>query len=111
MHQHIAGKVGEDVTELVHNIRKVMSPACAVNLKERKKNQLKDFVQVAGPLGVTHFLIFAQTPIGVNLRIIRVPRGPTLTFRVLKYSTVRAISNSQVNIHMMILAHFFVSRL
>lgn len=33
----------------------------------RKKNVLKDFVAVAGPLGVTHFIIFNKTPSSVNM--------------------------------------------
>lgn len=33
----------------------------------RKKNVLKDFVAVAGPLGVTHFMIFNKTPSSVNM--------------------------------------------
>ena len=32
---------------------------------------------------------------GVNLRFLRVPRGPTLTFRVLSYSLMRDIFNQQ----------------
>ena len=28
---------------------------------------LKDFVAVAGPLGVTHFMIFTKTPSSVNM--------------------------------------------
>lgn len=32
----------------------------------RKKNSLKDFVAVAGPLGVTHFLVFTKSPTNVS---------------------------------------------
>ena len=41
-----------------------------------------DFVQVAGPLGVTHFVIVSRTDSHVNLRLCRLPRGPTLTFHI-----------------------------
>jgi ribosome biogenesis protein SSF1/2 len=44
---------------------------------------------VAGQLGVTHFLIFSRTEKNVNLRIARVPRGPTLTFRVAEYALAK----------------------
>ena len=80
----------------------------------RKKNVLKDFVTIAGPLGVTHFIIFSKTPTSVNMvshwvwgtlqfccvgtvtpsiqqhiscafqRLARLPKGPTLHFKVLK---------------------------
>lgn len=44
---------------------------------------------VAGQLGVTHFVIFSRTEKNVNLRICRVPRGPTLTFRVVEYALAK----------------------
>ena len=43
---------------------------------------LKDFVQVAGPLGVTHFVIVSRTEQFINLKVCRLPRGPTLTFHL-----------------------------
>lgn len=44
-----------------------MEPFTASKLRMRKNNVLKDFVNVAGPLGVTHFMIFNQTDMGTNL--------------------------------------------
>ena len=44
-----------------------MEPHTASKLRMRKQNVLKDFVNVAGPLGVTHFMIFNQTDAGTNL--------------------------------------------
>lgn len=32
----------------------------------RKNNSLKDFVAVAGPLGVTHFLVFSKSSSSIN---------------------------------------------
>ena len=51
-------------------------------IKVRRKNVLKDFVSVAGPLRVSHFVMFSKSDVSVNLRIVRLPRGPTLTFKV-----------------------------
>ncbi|KAJ3016242.1 hypothetical protein HKX48_004153 [Thoreauomyces humboldtii] len=62
-----------------------MEPNTALNLRERKGNKLKDFVAVAGQLSVTHLMIFSKTAAGTSLRIGRIPRGPTLTFRVTSY--------------------------
>ncbi|CAB4025525.1 suppressor of SWI4 1 homolog [Paramuricea clavata] len=73
------------------DIRHVMEPNTAINLKVRKNNVLKDFVNVAGPLGVTHFIIFSQTKIGSYMRIARLPRGPTLHFKIHKFSLAREI--------------------
>lgn len=50
---------------------------------------------MAGQLGVTHMLAFARTEAGVNLRVARVPHGPTLTFRVVNYSLAKDVLASQ----------------
>lgn len=42
---------------------------------------------MAGPLGVSHLLLFSRSTTGnTNLRLALTPRGPTLHFRVQKYS-------------------------
>ncbi|KAG0743315.1 hypothetical protein G6F57_001037 [Rhizopus arrhizus] len=80
-----SGIVGSSVTALVKDVRRIFEPHTASHLRERRSNRLKDFVMVAGQLGVTHFVIFSRTEKNINLRICRVPRGPTLTFRVVEY--------------------------
>ncbi|CAG8819618.1 45603_t:CDS:2, partial [Gigaspora margarita] len=92
-----SGKVGKSVAALVKDMRKVMEPNTAMRLKERKRNRLKDFVSVAGQLGVTQFLIFTRTDNGTNFRLARTPRGPTLCFKILKYSLIRDVLSSQIN--------------
>lgn len=88
------GQIGKNVHELILNMKRVMEPFTAASLKVRKKNALKDFVSVAGPLGVTHFLVFSKTSTGVNFKVARLPRGPTLTFRVTQYSLVKDVVSS-----------------
>nr|CAG8547356.1 344_t:CDS:2 [Entrophospora candida] len=92
-----AGKVCRPVGTLVKDMRKVMEPNTAIRLKERKNNKIKDFVNVSGHLGVTQFLIFTQTENGTNFRLARVPRGPTLCFKVHKYSLIKDVFSSQIN--------------
>ena len=43
-------------------------------MQESKRNQLKDFVNVAGPLGISHFLILTATEHSCYLRLARTPR-------------------------------------
>lgn len=86
-----SGKVGRSVAGLVQDVRKVMEPNTATRLKERKSNRLRDFLTMAGPLGVSHMIIFGQTDAGTNMRIARCPRGPTVTFRVNKYALTRDV--------------------
>ncbi|KAM4531386.1 uncharacterized protein PAE49_023597 [Odontesthes bonariensis] len=85
------GQVGTNVGQLIVDMRKVMEPYTAESLKVRKKNVLKDFVAIAGPLGVTHFMIFSKTPDSINMRLARLPKGPTLHFKVLKYSLIKDV--------------------
>ncbi|KAJ3057579.1 hypothetical protein HK097_000046 [Rhizophlyctis rosea] len=86
-----SGVVGKSVSTLVTDLRKAMEPNTATNLRERKGNKLKDFVHVASQLSVTHLLVLSKTPSGINLRVGRIPRGPTLTFRISSYSLTRDV--------------------
>lgn len=56
--------------------------SCGPIPQVRQRNVLMDFVQVAGPLGVSHFMILSRTKSHVNLRLCRLPRGPTITFHI-----------------------------
>ena len=87
------GDVGESLKALVHDMRRVMMPETAVHLQERRSNTLKEFVDAAVQLDVTHLLCFTEASGTGNtfLRIGRVPRGPTLTFAVEQYSLARAV--------------------
>ncbi|KAF2665839.1 Brix-domain-containing protein [Microthyrium microscopicum] len=88
--------VGRSVRQLVADMRQVMQPDTAARLKERKKNRLRDFTTMAGPLGVTHFLLFSRSDRGnTNMRLAITPRGPTLCFKVDNYSLAKDILKSQ----------------
>ncbi|KAJ2080477.1 rRNA-binding ribosome biosynthesis protein [Coemansia sp. RSA 988] len=81
-----SGNVGQTVSELVGDVRRVMEPNTASRLRERKSNKIRDYLAVSSQLGISHLLLFSQTETGTNLRIGRFPRGPMLYFRVNKYS-------------------------
>lgn len=51
-------------------------------LQESKRNVLKDFVHIAGPLGVTQFLILTATENACYLRIAKAPRVSHRLFTV-----------------------------
>lgn len=75
------------LSQLVKDFRNVMQPFTAINLRERKSNKLKDFIVMAGPLGVSDLFIFNQSDEGnISLRMGKMPRGPNLQFRVNLYS-------------------------
>ena len=87
------GNVGKTIDNLVGDMKHVMQPYTALNLKATKSNVLKDFVNVAGPYGISHFMIFSKTETSPYLKICRLPRGPTLTFKVNEYSLMKDIVN------------------
>jgi ribosome biogenesis protein SSF1/2 len=89
------GNVGDSVKSLIEDLRWVMSPNTAKRLKERKKNNLQDFLRVASALHVSHFMTLTQTALALHLRISRLPRGPTVIFRVLSFSTMNALRATQ----------------
>ncbi|CAG0893498.1 unnamed protein product [Cyprideis torosa] len=89
------GIVWKTVRQMELDLRKVMEPFTASSLKARRKNRIKDFVQVAGLLNVTHMLALTQTPIGINLKFARIPHGPTVTFRLKCFSLSREVRASQ----------------
>ncbi|XP_012921370.1 suppressor of SWI4 1 homolog isoform X1 [Heterocephalus glaber] len=88
------GRTGRSVRQLSLDVRRVMEPLTATRLQVRKKNTLKDCVAVAGPLGVTHFLILSKTDSSIYLKLMRLPGGPTLTFQINKYTLVRDVVSS-----------------
>ncbi|MCJ1394025.1 hypothetical protein MMC18_009502 [Xylographa bjoerkii] len=87
-----AGEVGSSVSQLVKDVRGMMEPGTASRLKERRSNRLRDYTTMAGPLGVSHLLLFSRSTTGnSNLRLALTPRGPTLHFRVEKYSLCKDV--------------------
>ena len=111
------GHVGPSLTQLTRDVRKVMEPntatrlkvcplffpslvlmntdvICFVQVKERTRNKLRDFLTMAPALRVTHLLAFTLTDIAPSMRIVRLSNGPTLSFRVERYSLMRDIMAS-----------------
>mmetsp|Transcript_25367 Transcript_25367/g.39276 ORF Transcript_25367/g.39276 Transcript_25367/m.39276 type:complete len:461 (-) Transcript_25367:137-1519(-) len=94
------GKVVPEVNELILDIRQIMRPYTALELKDatirNKSATLATYSKhLAGPMGVTHLLAINQNKSRVNLRIARTPAGPTLLFNVQKFSLCRQIKAVQ----------------
>merc|ERR1712195_329777 len=89
------GYVSSIVKELVLNIRKILIPNTVNNLNVKRYNKLKDLLYIAGPLGITHFWICTQSEFGVNLRLMRIPLGPSLTFRIEQFSLIKDVISFQ----------------
>ena len=95
--QHGSNAVVEpELHDLVGDVRQLMAPATALKLKERKGAKIKDYGDMAPLLGVTHLLIFSMnTGANINLKIARVPAGPTLTFKVKQFTLSKHIRQVQ----------------
>ncbi|KAF7154614.1 hypothetical protein RHSIM_Rhsim01G0243400 [Rhododendron simsii] len=90
------GKLPGSLRQLQMDLRKLMLPYTALKLKEKRRNNIKDFLNIAGPMGVTHFLILSKTETAPYLRVARTPQGPTLTFKIQEYSLAVDVAHSQV---------------
>jgi ribosome biogenesis protein SSF1/2 len=62
------------VREICADVRTMMRPHTAVNLKVSNHNVMKDFIHVAGPLGVTHFVIVTASDKASYLKLCKSPR-------------------------------------
>lgn len=83
-----------NVQHICHDLRKVMEPYTATHLKERRCNKIKDFVSLSGIFHVSNMCIFTQTEKALSLKIARMPKGPTLTFKVHQYTLARDVVSS-----------------
>jgi ribosome biogenesis protein SSF1/2 len=93
------GKCAGEVHELVDDLRQMMLPFTALRFEEDPKNRKLTLSQYAThlalPMGVTHILSFSQNQERLNLRLARTPEGPTLSFRVHRFSLNRQIKALQ----------------
>lgn len=100
-----SGDVGKSINQLVKEIRGVLEPNTASRLRERKKNKLPDFLALTSTLGLTHIVIFTRSTNHVNMRLARTPKGPTLHFRVERYSLMSDLKNSSKRIGNLVNTH------
>nr|CAG4647855.1 EOG090X0508 [Moina brachiata] len=89
------GQVGKYIEQLMKDFRRVMEPNTAASLKSTDKNSIKDFVSIAGPLHVTHLVMFSRSELSPYLRLCRLPHGPTLTFKILEYALSKDVVSIQ----------------
>ena len=66
-------------------MRLVMYPYTLINLKEFKKNNIKDFLSLVDIYGLSHMMMFTNTEKHSYLHFAKMPKGPTVTFIIDKY--------------------------
>jgi ribosome biogenesis protein SSF1/2 len=68
------GKHRSRLRDLQNDMRYVMSPYTATSLRVSRNNVMKDFVHVAGPLGVSHMVILTGTDKGSYIKLCKSPK-------------------------------------
>ncbi|TQD92348.1 hypothetical protein C1H46_022059 [Malus baccata] len=61
-------KLPGPLKQLQADLRKLMLPYTTLSLKEKRRNNLRDILNVTRPMGVTHFLMLSKTPTAPYLR-------------------------------------------
>lgn len=62
-----------------------MYPYTFINLKESDKNNIKDFLSIVDIYGMSHMMMFTNTEKNSYLHFAKMPKGPTITFKINKY--------------------------
>lgn len=68
-----------------------MYPYTASSLKEQKHQKMEDYLRAAGIYHISHMLAFSMTDNSTMLKICKLPGGPTLTFKVLKFTLAQYV--------------------
>lgn len=89
------GTIGGGLMKLMQDMRSVFEPFTAKNLHVMRKNSVRDFVSVASIFHVQNMLIITKTEKSAYLRFCKLPRGPTLTYKILNYTLKKDVVGSQ----------------
>ncbi|KAM8703458.1 hypothetical protein ACLKA7_008133 [Drosophila subpalustris] len=79
------------ITDLTLDFRRIMEPFTATNLREKKMNRIKDFVSLSSFFHVSHMGIFNKAATQLSFKVVRLPRGPSLTFKVHQFTLARDV--------------------
>lgn len=89
------GQIGGGLTGLMQDMRCLLEPFTARNLHVTKRNSVRDFVSVASIFHVQNMLIITKTEKSAYLRFCKLPRGPTVTYKILDYTLRKDVVASQ----------------
>lgn len=76
---------GAAIQDLVQDWRNVMSPHTALSLQVQSWNKISDFVEASKEQIVSHLMLFSLTSTSPLFSVCRMPKGPTITFRIVSY--------------------------
>lgn len=89
------GQIGTDFMKLMQDLRCVLEPFTAKNLHVTRKNSVRDFVSVASIFHVQNMIIVTRTEKSAYLKFAKLPRGPTLTYKIINFTLRKDVIASQ----------------
>lgn len=81
----------QNLIDLTKDFRQMMEPFTASHLRERRNNKIKDFVSLSGVFHVSHMCIFNKSANQLSFKVARLPKGPTLSFKVHQFTLARDV--------------------
>ncbi|KAG2387129.1 hypothetical protein C9374_002164 [Naegleria lovaniensis] len=75
--------------QLCSDLRKIMMPYTAKELNESGSTKIVDYVEFSKQAHVTHLITLTSSISMAALNICRLPNGPTLTFEIQNYCTMK----------------------
>lgn len=91
------GRVGPYLRKLIKELRVTMYPYTAINLKESKINTIRDYLSIVDVYGLSHMMMLTNTDKNSYIRLARMPRGPTITFKIEDYALAADIFDFNTN--------------
>lgn len=91
----VRGKTSKAARQLVMDLRQVLAPNTAERLRSSTTTTLKELVQAASVLRVNHLVTVSETTSRTSLRIARLPAGPTITFRIVRFQLAKHVRDEQ----------------
>lgn len=85
------GEIGASVKELCNDLKVVLAPYTFAKLQVRRKNKLRDFLDVASPLGAKMLMLLRCSLDQTTLELTKFPRGPTICFNVERFATIKDV--------------------
>ena len=76
----------KDMKHFEQNLREMMYPFTALKFKENLKLKMKDILAATKNFGVANLMFLTSKEKGNYLKLLKVPCGPTITFKIEKYS-------------------------
>ena len=77
-------------------MRELMYPYSSMKLQESDKTKIQEYIKASKIFDVSHMIIFTSTSQHNYMRFIKLPEGPTVTFKIVSYCDRADVLNAQM---------------